>query len=57
VQLNGIYFRKQVNFIIIRDFWALIFVFIKDKWVTNQPVGNEKMATIAKIYQMVQCHF
>ena len=27
---------------------ALIFVFIKDKWVTSQPVGNERMATIAK---------
>ncbi len=26
---------------------AMIFVFIKDKWVSNQEVGNEKMKTIA----------
>ncbi len=27
---------------------ALVFVFIKNKWVTKQEVGNEKMASIAK---------
>ena len=26
---------------------AMIFVFIKDKWVSNQEVGNDKMKTIA----------
>ena len=26
---------------------AMVFVFIKDKWVSNQNVGNEKMKTIA----------
>ena len=27
---------------------ALIFVFIKNRWVTKQDVGNEKMARIAQ---------
>ena len=27
---------------------GLLFVFIKNNWVTKQEVGNEKMATIAK---------
>ena len=26
---------------------AMVFVFIKDKWVSNQEVGNEKMKIIA----------
>ena len=27
---------------------AMVFVFIKEKWVSNQPVGNDKMRIIAK---------
>ena len=27
---------------------GLVFVFVRNKWVSNQPVGNKKMETIAK---------
>ena len=27
---------------------ALIFVFIKNRWVSNQPIGNEKMTKISE---------
>ena len=42
------YILENKSILLLSGFLALIFVFIKDKWVTNQPVGNEKMATIAK---------
>ena len=29
--------------------FALLFVYVKNVWVTKQDVGNEKMANIAKI--------
>ena len=51
------YVLENKSILLLSGLLALIFVFIKDKWVTNQPVGNEKMATIAKKYQMAQCHF
>ena len=42
------YILENKSILLLSGLLALIFVFIKDKWVTNQPVGNEKMATIAK---------
>ena len=42
------YILENKSILLLSGFLALIFVFIKDKWVTNQPLGNEKMATIAK---------
>ena len=36
---------------------ALVFVFIKNAWVTKQEQGDEKMIRIAKILLMEQCHF
>ena len=42
------YILENKSILLLSGLMALIFVFIKDKWVTNQPVGNEKMATIAK---------
>ena len=42
------YILNQPEILLLSGLLALIFVFIKDKWVSNQPVGNEKMASIAK---------
>jgi len=42
------YILENKSILLLSGLLALIFVFIKDKWVSNQPVGNEKMATIAK---------
>ena len=33
--------------LLLVGFIALLFVFIKNRWVSNQPIGNEKMKTIA----------
>ncbi len=37
-----------VNYLPLFGILALVFVFIKNKWVTKQEVGSEKMANIAK---------
>ena len=42
------YVLENKSILLLSGLLALIFVFIKDKWVTSQPVGNERMATIAK---------
>ena len=42
------YILENKSILLLSGLLALIFVFIKDKWVTSQPVGNERMATIAK---------
>ena len=42
------YILENKSILLLSGLLALIFVFIKDKWVTSQPVGNEKMETIAK---------
>ena len=42
------YILENKSILLLSGLLALIFVYIKDKWVTNQPVGNEKMANIAK---------
>ena len=42
------YILQNKSILLLSGLLALIFVFIKDKWVSNQPVGNEKMANIAK---------
>ena len=41
------YIIENKSVLLLSGIMALIFVFIKDKWVSNQSVGNEKMATIA----------
>jgi K(+)-stimulated pyrophosphate-energized sodium pump len=46
-----------VNYLPLFGVLALIFVFLKNNWVSKQEVGNEKMARIAKILQMVLCLF
>jgi len=38
---------KQPAILLLSGIIAMIFVFIKDKWVSNQAVGNEKMKIIA----------
>jgi len=42
------YILENQSILLLSGLLALIFVFIKDKWVSNQEVGNEKMARIAK---------
>ena len=42
------YVLENKSILLLSGLLALIFVFIKNKWVTSQPVGNERMATIAK---------
>ena len=42
------YILENKSILLLSGFLALIFVFIKDKWVSSQPVGNEKMARIAQ---------
>ena len=41
------YILENKSILLLSGVLALIFVFIKDRWVSNQSVGNEKMATIA----------
>ena len=41
------YILENKSILLLSGILALIFVFIKDKWVSNQSVGNEKMANIA----------
>ena len=41
------YILENKSILLLSGILALIFVFIKDKWVSNQSVGNEKMAKIA----------
>ena len=38
---------KQPAILLLSGIIAMIFVFIKDKWVSNQAVGNDKMKIIA----------
>ena len=42
------YILENQSILLLSGLLALIFVFVKDKWVSNQEVGNEKMARIAK---------
>jgi len=42
------YILENKSILLLSGLLALIFVFIKDKWVSSQPVGNEKMARIAQ---------
>jgi len=38
---------KQPAILLLSGIIAMVFVFIKDKWVSNQEVGNDKMKIIA----------
>ena len=46
-----------INLIPAAGIIALIFVFLKNSWVSKKEVGSAKMEKIAKILQMVQWHF
>ena len=39
--------ENQPEILLLVGFIALIFVFIKNRWVSNQPIGTEKMKTIS----------
>ena len=39
--------ENQPQILLLVGFIALLFVFIKNRWVSNQPIGNEKMKTIS----------
>ena len=45
------YILENKSILLLSGLLALIFVFIKDKWVTNQPVGNE-IDLFSKIYSI-----
>ena len=38
---------KTPELLLLSGIIAMVFVFIKEKWVSNQPVGNDKMRIIA----------
>ncbi len=38
---------KMPELLLLSGIIAMVFVFIKEKWVSNQPVGNDKMRIIA----------
>ena len=40
-------FTQSPALLLISGIVAMVFVFIKEKWVSNQPVGNEKMKVIS----------
>ncbi len=42
------YILENKSILLLSGLLALIFVFIKDKWVSSQPVGNQKMENISK---------
>ncbi len=39
---------QQPAILLLSGIIAMVFIFIKDKWVSNQAVGNDKMKIIAK---------
>ena len=39
--------ENQPEILLLVGCIALLFVFIKNRWVSNQPVGTEKMKTIS----------
>ena len=41
------YILENKSILLLSGLLALIFVFIKDKWVSSQPVGNQKMENIS----------
>jgi len=40
--------EKVVNYLPLFGILALLFVYLKNRWVSKQDVGNEKMSKIAK---------
>ena len=46
--MNFNFILNNPSLLLLIGFIALIFVFMKNRWVSNQPVGNEKMKTIAE---------
>ena len=40
-------FTRSPELLLISGIVAMVFVFIKEKWVSNQPVGNDKMKVIS----------
>ena len=41
------YIVNNPEILLLSGIIAMVFVFIKDKWVSNQEAGNEKMKIIA----------
>ena len=42
------YIIENKSILLLSGLLALIFVFMKDRWVSNQTVGNQKMKNIAQ---------
>ena len=40
-------FTRSPELLLISGIVAMVFVFIKEKWVSNQPIGNDKMKVIS----------
>ena len=43
------YIIDNPGILLLSGIIAMIFVFIRDRWVSNQAVGNDKMKIIAEI--------
>ena len=42
------YIIENQSILLLSGLLALIFVFMKDRWVSNQPVGNQNMKNFAQ---------
>ena len=51
------YILENKSILLLSGILALIFVFIKDKWVSNQSVGNEKMKQLLPAIVYLDFHF